>query len=80
MKTISILGCGWMGLPLGEALAKKDFIVKGSTTTLAKQKIIEQHHIKPFLVDMVQQKCDPNFFECDILIIAIPPNARSGNN
>ncbi len=31
-QTVSILGCGWLGLPLAKALIKKGFIVKGSTT------------------------------------------------
>ena len=31
-ETITILGCGWLGLPLAQALTKEGFAVKGSTT------------------------------------------------
>jgi UDP-N-acetyl-D-mannosaminuronate dehydrogenase len=32
MKQISILGCGWLGLPLAKALLQKGFSVHGSKT------------------------------------------------
>ena len=35
-KTISILGCGWLGHPLAKFLISENFIVKGSTTTISK--------------------------------------------
>ena len=31
-ETITILGCGWLGLPLAKALVKAGYQVKGSTT------------------------------------------------
>lgn len=33
MKTISILGCGWLGLPLAKKLVENQWIVNGSTTS-----------------------------------------------
>jgi UDP-glucose 6-dehydrogenase len=33
---ISIVGCGWLGLPLGEKLAKSGHQVFGSTTSVEK--------------------------------------------
>jgi len=35
-KTISILGCGWLGLPLAQHLIERSFTVNGSTTTADK--------------------------------------------
>lgn len=32
MPTVSILGCGWLGLPLAEQLLAEGYSVKGSTT------------------------------------------------
>lgn len=29
-KTISILGCGWLGLPLGQHLVQQGYHIKGS--------------------------------------------------
>ena len=32
-QRISILGCGWLGLPLAKELLDRSFEVKGSTTS-----------------------------------------------
>jgi 3-hydroxyisobutyrate dehydrogenase-like beta-hydroxyacid dehydrogenase len=32
-KSISILGCGWLGVPLAKHLIQKGFSVKGSVTS-----------------------------------------------
>ncbi len=74
MSRISILGCGWLGLPLGEQLISHGFHVNGSTTTSNKLKIIERTGIKPYFIDLSPDfKGDISFFNCDILIINIPP-------
>ena len=36
MTKISILGCGWLGLPLAKAIVENGFSVKGSTTSSEK--------------------------------------------
>ena len=36
MKSVSIMGCGWLGFPLAEYLIKKKYSVKGSTTSAEK--------------------------------------------
>lgn len=33
MSTIGILGCGWLGVPLGKYLQQLDYTVKGSRTS-----------------------------------------------
>lgn len=74
MSRISILGCGWLGLPLGEQLISHGYHVNGSTTTSNKLKIIERTGIKPYFIDLSPEfKGDISFFNCDILIINIPP-------
>lgn len=73
--SISILGCGWLGFPLGSALVKEGFVVRGSTTTPANCSVLEKSGIIPFLL-----KCNPQlegdaideFLRSEILIIAIP--------
>ncbi len=81
-KTISILGCGWLGLPLAEFLLAKGFAVKGSTTSAEKLPLLAQKSINPFLFDlrigaarMNAGKLDEwrEFLQTDILIINIPP-------
>ena len=45
---ISILGCGWLGLPLGKYLVEKGHSVKGSTTSESKLSLLSEIGIEPF--------------------------------
>lgn len=83
MKQISILGCGWLGLPLAKALVKKNIRVKGSTTSAEKLPLLENEGIQPFLLALDSESVPdaiPDFFEgSETLIIAIPPKLRGKN-
>jgi len=74
--TISILGCGWFGLPLAELLISRGHDVNGSTTTVEKQTILRYKHITPFLIDLSRSKlhhlASSPFFDCDVLVITVP--------
>lgn len=72
---ISILGCGWYGLELAKEFLKNGYTVKGSTTTPDKLAILQQAGILPYLINFTPEKdsIDYDFFECDLLIISIPP-------
>lgn len=78
-KTVSILGCGWLGLPLGAFLKEKGFAVKGSTTQKEKLEKLAQAGIEPFLLNFTpylqneQLDSIPDFLNSEVLIIAIPP-------
>ncbi|SCY20092.1 NAD(P)H-binding protein [Flavobacterium caeni] len=76
MKTISLLGCGWLGIPLAEALLQRGFDVNGSTTSAGKIPLLERKGIRPFLVtldtDGVEGEID-RFLDADVLVIDIPP-------
>lgn len=80
MKQISILGCGWLGLPLAIALLKTGFKVKGSTTSEAKITLLEKNGIEPFLISLSEEQIHGNTSEfienSSILIIDIPPKLR----
>jgi nucleoside-diphosphate-sugar epimerase len=52
---ISILGCGWLGLPLGKFLVEKGHVVKGSTTSELKIPLILSVGIEPFLLKFSPQ-------------------------
>lgn len=52
MKPISILGCGWLGLPLAKSLLEKGFSVKGSTTSIKKIALLEKFGIHPHIVTL----------------------------
>ena len=77
---ISILGCGWYGKALAKALLANCFIVKGSATSTEKTALLSSIGILPFLVDFKadSQTYNPDFFNCDVLIVCIPPKTRQG--
>lgn len=78
-KTVSILGCGWLGLPLGSDLASRGYSIKGSTTTEKKLDILKSSGIEPFLLELSPEISGNNFesfFSTDVLIISIPPGTR----
>lgn len=76
--TISILGCGWYGMALAKALLADGLTVKGSTTSADKLTTLQSEGIIPFLIDLSVPLAESDFFQTDVLIIAIPPKARSG--
>jgi nucleoside-diphosphate-sugar epimerase len=88
MKQISILGCGWLGLPLAKSLIEKGFSVNGSTTSVEKIAVLEKAGIHPFLVSLsaVEVSAETkisieNFLEnSDVLIINIPPKLRGNSS
>ena len=74
--TISILGTGWLGLPLGRYLRLKGYEVKGSTTSPKKIHTIVHNDVRPYLIqidDRVVGENGEDFFNTDILIVTIPP-------
>ena len=84
MKQISILGCGWLGLPLAKSLISKGFSVKGSTTSLEKISILENHGIQAYRIEISESEIKgeaKSFLEnSEILIIDIPPKLRGDSN
>lgn len=74
-RTVSVLGCGWLGLPLAQRLVREGYLVKGSTTRPEKLPILERSNITPFLI-----QCLPGihgrdlkvFFQSSVLFLNIP--------
>lgn len=83
MTQISILGCGWLGLPLAKSLLQNGFPIKGSTTSLEKISLLESEGITPFLVRLEEQQICASvadfLADSQILIINIPPKLRGGS-
>ncbi len=80
MKNVSILGCGWLGLELGRELAKYDFQVKGSVTKPEKLDLLRSAGIHPYRLNWSDKDIPIEFFECDIMIITIPPSTPNYKN
>lgn len=75
-KQISILGCGWLGLPLAEDRISKGDIVKGSTTTEQKITLLEEKGINPYLIHLgvTDTKVYSEFLaNSEVVIINFPP-------
>ncbi len=76
VKTVSILGCGYLGFPLAQRLLAAGYAVKGATTTPAKLSVLERAGIEPYLVMLSPEwKGDAaeGFLQSDILFLNIPP-------
>ena len=76
---ISILGCGWLGLPLGRSLAEAGHVVCGSTTSPAKRGALAEAGLAPHLVQLptapggAAATRPPGFWNADVLLVAVPP-------
>ena len=91
MKQISILGCGWLGLPLAKKLIEKGNSVNGSTTSESKLSILKDAGINPFFVilngveetfesESISETINDFLAESEILIIDIPPKLRANTD
>lgn len=87
MTQISILGCGWLGLPLAKKLIEEGYSVNGSTTSENKLSIFKDLGINPFLVilsevegalenESVSKTITDFLAKSETLIIDIPPKLR----
>jgi nucleoside-diphosphate-sugar epimerase len=73
---ISILGCGWLGLPLAVHLIGKGYAVKGTTTRPEKMDVLQEKDIEPFLIRLnpeINPDYSPSFFDSGVLVVNIPP-------
>ncbi|WP_298117975.1 SDR family NAD(P)-dependent oxidoreductase [Flavobacterium sp.] len=84
MKQISILGCGWLGLPLAKSLLEKGFSINGSTTSVEKIAVLEKAGILPFQINLFEDRIEGNLdlflSNSEVLIIDIPPKLRGNSN
>ncbi len=88
-KSLSIIGCGWLGLPTAEHFLQKEknYSVKGSTTTPSKLSQLEEKGIQAYLLQLQndgslpesQSRCLKELLEVETLIINIPPGRRNPN-
>ncbi len=82
-KSISILGCGWLGLPLAKHLVSENFKVKGSTTSENKLKVLKEASIDPFLIKIDTneglEKEIQQFLNSDFLLINVPFGKQKEN-
>ena len=78
-NSISIIGLGWLGLPLYHSLINSGYLVKGTKTNLQDVNLLQLENINVFHLDLIPQIVSLNISEilnADILIINIPPNRK----
>lgn len=79
-KQISIIGCGWLGLPLAKVMNAKGYRVKGSTTSEEKLELLNDNGILPYIVRLNENEIAGSYSEflseSDCIIINIPPGLR----
>jgi nucleoside-diphosphate-sugar epimerase len=77
---ISILGCGWLGLPLANHLLAKGYAIKGSTTTKDKVNELQASGIKAFQIKLsetgIEGPIAPFLEQSELLILNVPPGLR----
>ena len=83
-EKVSVIGCGWLGLPLAKHLISKGYEVKGSTTSKAKISDLEDVGVEAFHIILnengIDGPIDEFLSESEILIINIPPRLRKNPN
>lgn len=80
---IGIIGCGWLGFPLGKVLIKKGHRVYGTTTSPEKLQQLSQSGIEASLITInetgIEGDIQSFLRQLDVLVINIPPRLRGQN-
>jgi len=75
-ESISILGCGWLGHPLGRRLVDRGVQVRGSTTTPGKRDALRRDGIEPVVLTLdpdLSGEAPGAFFQSPVLVLNVPP-------
>ena len=79
-KSVSIIGCGWLGFPLAKALVKNGFKVKGTTTSKDRIDLLNNEQIKAFYVIVSSENVSGDIKESltksNVLVLNIPLGLR----
>jgi nucleoside-diphosphate-sugar epimerase len=77
MARITIMGAGWLGLPLGKRLAALGHVVSGTTTREDRLATLAEAGITPQLLGLTPEPTNPallrQLVDTDTLVIAFPP-------
>ena len=76
---MSILGCGYLGLPVAQELVARGWRVRGSTTREERLQELLASGIEPFLVQLtpgIEGRGLADFFSSEYLFVNFPPGRR----
>jgi nucleoside-diphosphate-sugar epimerase len=80
MKAISIVGLGWLGLPLADLFIQKGYSVAGTTTSTNKQSKIANTSLTVECFNLYTDKpsdLPEDFFTESTLVLNIPPGRQN---
>lgn len=80
---VSVLGCGWSGMPLVQSLVGRGHTVKGSSTQRTKLLEIARAGALPFKLHAglhLDGERLESFFSCDCLVVTLPPPRMKGHD
>jgi nucleoside-diphosphate-sugar epimerase len=75
-KKITIIGCGWLGLPLGIHLVEKGLSVRGTTTSKEKLQELDKAGINGTVLSL-GHNFDENWgdlLDADVVVVTLPPS------
>ena len=79
-KSISVVGCGWLGLPFSQKMIEQAWSVKGTTTSNSKVNLLKENGIEPYLLKFPVNAAMPiELFKVDFLLINLPPGRGNPN-
>lgn len=82
-RSVAIMGCGWLGLPLAITFIEQGYKVYGTTTSEDKINDLEKVGIVPYTIKLSENGLEGPIGEVlentEILIINIPPKLRGAN-
>ena len=80
--TVAVLGCGWLGLPLAQALLTQGHRVLGTTTTPSQLPVLQAAGIEPHLLQLGadfsnadEARLTSILRAADILVLNVPPRS-----
>ncbi|WP_372870449.1 SDR family NAD(P)-dependent oxidoreductase [Shewanella sp.] len=80
IKSVSIIGCGWFGLPLAKKLLMAGLSVKGCKRTPEGVDEIRAMGVEAYRLDLQEDAPVPeSLLQADCLIINLPPGIRRGD-
>jgi nucleoside-diphosphate-sugar epimerase len=76
--SVSVIGCGYVGLPLARRLISEGYHVRGSTTSPEKMPSLETAGIEAVILDLADGMSDAHaaLLSSDVFVINIPPGRR----
>ena len=75
---VSVLGCGWLGLPLAQELVQRGHAVRGSVTRSEKLEALAAAGVRGHRLELTPapEGDTDGFFDADAVVITLPPKRR----